>query len=163
MRKIVLALLALNVCSAAIAYQASVGTRVSEPRITNNGFQDFKVTSSDKTAMSPKYVSAMAMTSDQSGRPGENVHVKSWHNITLSNYTKKVQRYTYTYRLVCQSHSGTYSRDVDLQPNGTFSDSAQSFGVVQENEGTYRISSATQITGGESVFHDANAVLRIRK
>lgn len=147
------------------AYEASPGVKVSAPRITSQGFKNFHVESfpSKKNALSPKVVDVRATTSDVSGRVGDNLTVKSWHNIGISNYTKQYQRYTYTYTLICENFRGTYSRDVDLPPNTNFNDSSESNGTVQEDRiGTYPIRAATQISGSESGFHDANAVLRIR-
>lgn len=73
-------------------------------------------------------------------------------------------RFIYQYVLSCESAYENFERTIDLYPQGSFTDSAHSFGVVQKDgEGGYGINVSTKISGAESAWHESHAVLRVRK
>jgi hypothetical protein len=110
------------------------------------------------------YASALTWAYNAEGKVGEYVTVSTDHNISLSNYTKQAQTYTYTFSLSCESAYQTFTKSVVIQPGGSFSDASHNYGTVQKDqEGSFGINGSTQISGAESAFHDAHAILRIRK
>jgi len=150
--------------------------------LTANAFQgeNFKVVS-EKLTQSPGFnggiisqdrpssrrilsAEALAWAHDSSGRPLEYVKIQGDHNVSLYNSTNKTARYTYTYVLSCERAYQNFERTVDLYPHGNFTDSSHSYGTVQkEREGTFGVNVNTRVTGASDAYHEAHAVLRIRK
>lgn len=146
----------------AMAFEGQ-GFKIISERITKSpgfigGFQE----------VAPKkkslYISALSWAYDARGRVMDYVRVQGDHNVSISNETNQTQRYTYTYILSCESAYENFERTIDIYPHGNFIDSSSSYGEVQEEEtGSFRIRVATQVSGAESAFHEASAILSISR
>lgn len=150
----------------AISFQAMAfegkGFKIVSEKVTqsagfNGGFQE----------IAPKkkvdvFANAMAWAYNAEGRVMDYIKVEGDHSVNISNYSSQTQRYTYTFVLSCEDAYEKFERTVDIYPQGSFSDSSHSYGTVQkENAGTFGINVSTNISGAESAFHEANAVLRV--
>lgn len=157
---IVLSTLSLN----ALAFQGENFKIISEKMTQSPGFNG-GIISNDKNAVKKTFgAEALAWAHDASGRPLEYVKIQGDHNISLYNPTDRTARYTYTYVLSCENAYQNFERTVDLYPKGNFTDSSHSYGTVQKDrEGTYGVNVNTKVSGSDSAYHEAHAVLRIRK
>jgi|SRR5579862_7785288 len=122
------------------------------------------ILSKTKSIEEKEYYLNLAAINRYSERIFARLKVQGDHNISISNYTKKTQRYTYKYVLSCESAYENFERAIEIYPQGNFTDNSHSYGVVQKNSaGTCGINVSTQITDGESAWHEAHATLRVRR
>jgi len=107
-------------------------------------------------------VSGSVMTYDARGKIMEFIKVESDHSITLVNYTSSTKRYTYNFVLSCDSAYSNFGKDVELAPQGFYTDSAHLYGTVQEEkEGSWGIHAQTSTTGAENYERESSAVLSV--
>lgn len=161
--------LSLLAMSANVLAMEGNGFRIVSEKMTSTPgfdahFESVETPSSLKKIMSPKYVNAMSWAFDARGHVREYIKVQGDHNVSITNNTSKVSRYTYTYTLYCESAYASFERTIDINPQGTFTDASHSYGTVQkDNSGTFGIHVGTKIDGGEYAFHQRDATLTITK
>lgn len=163
--KSLFAMMALTALSTPVLAFEGHGFKIISEKVTHspNFKGGFQALTPKKKAFAPAYASAMAWAYDAEGRVREYIKVQGDHNISLSNYTNQTLRYTYKYTLSCESAYEQFDRTVEIRPQGTFIDSSHSYGTVQKDKpGTFKIAVGTQISGGDTAFHDAYATLRVR-
>lgn len=161
--KIILALALSFISIQALAIEGTGFKIINEKTTHSSGFKGGFQQMSQKKRTTSGYVSTMAWAYNSEGKPREYIKIQGDHNVSISNYSNKTQRYTYTYVLSCESAYEQFDRTIDVYPNGNFSDSSHSYGSIQEEiGGTFRINVLTKVTGAELSSHEANAILRVR-
>ncbi len=164
MKRKIISTIALSLLSVtAFAYQGH-GYKILNERITSSPGFNFKVIDSSKTAYSsPNYITASASVNDVRGRPNEYIKLEGYHHVNISNSTTQIQRYRFMYDLKCVDAAGSFSRDIEIYPHGTFSDDTMTFATFQPTtEGLFDIYATTQITGAENTRNESKASAYIR-
>jgi hypothetical protein len=159
-------IIALSALSFSVfAYQGEGFKIVSEKFTSTPGFGGgfVSVDNVPQPAKNPN-VWAKACARDASGRVKDYISVSGCHNVQIYNNTGNVQRFTYTYSLKCEDAHQVFERTLDINPQGTFTDMANSSGTVQKlNSGDFPIISSTKISGADTASDEAKATLRVSK
>lgn len=165
-KKITIMVMASMMSFAAFAYQGEGFKIVSEKFTSTPGFGGGFVSIDNNLSQPVKNpnVWAKACARDASGRVKDYISVSGCHNVQIFNNTGNVQRFTYTYSLKCEDASQVFERTLDINPQGTFTDIANSSGTVQKlNSGEFPIIASTKISGADTASDEAKATLRVSR
>lgn len=95
-----------------------------------------------------------------SGRVNQHISVRGNHSVYIRNDTNSVQWFKYSYELIIDGYTaGSYSRNIDLKPGGTFNASDTTVGDLNKSSpGSYRMSASTKIEGSSASASDTSYV-----
>jgi hypothetical protein len=162
-KKIILFLTIISLTSSVLAYQGK-GFRIISERVKSSAKFNGSFESVSKEDFSKAmFASANASVYNVNGHPYEYIEIKGFHSVNINNYTSQRQRYSYAYNLKCADMWVTFERELELDPNGNFSDSSISRGTFQATgSGSFSIYANTDIAGAEIAHYVAQAIASIR-
>lgn len=93
-----------------------------------------------------------------SGRVNQHIGVTGDHSVFIRNDTSSTQWFKYSHQLIIDGYTaGSYSRNVDLKPNATFSSSdLTTCDLNKSSPGSYRMSASTKIEGSSASASDTS-------